>query len=318
MSVLITGINGFAGSYLTEYLLSRGLDVCGTILNADHVENIASFRERITLYEANILDSYVLQKILEKERPQQIYHLAGISSVKDSWDDPKRVYEINFLGTFHLYEAIVRSGIIARILFASSAEIYGAVKDRMPPLQEDFQICPTTPYAVSKAAGELLSKQFGYARKLEIICSRSFPHIGPKQDEKFVCSNFARQIAEIESGKREPVIMVGNLDAKRDFTDVRDIVRAYQILMEKGQLGEVYNVCSGEVYSIQSVLDIMLTMSKAKTKIQVDETRLRPADIPFLIGNNSKITSLGWSKRIPLQKSLSDILDYWRGVMRNT
>ncbi len=318
MKALITGINGFAGSHLAEYLLSRGLDVCGTILNAEHVENIAPFREKIALYEADIRDSYVLQEILEKERPQQIYHLAGISSVKDSWDDPKRVYEINFLGTFHLYEAIVRSGIVARILFASSAEVYGAMKDGMLPLQEDFQICPTTPYAVSKAAGELLSKQYGYSKKLEIIFSRSFPHIGPKQDESFVCSNFARQIAEIEAGKSEPVIIVGNLDAKRDFTDVRDIVRAYQILMEKGQWGEVYNVCSGEAYSIHSVLDIMLNMSKAKITMQVDKTRLRPVDIPVLIGNNSKITFLGWSKRIPLQKSLSDILDYWRGVIRKS
>lgn len=315
MSVLVTGINGFVGSHLAEYLLAEGMDVSGTTYHKGPHKNIESLTGRVRLYEVDIRDGNALQKIVEKENPRQIYHLAGISFVRDAWEDPRGSYDVNFLGTFHLFEAVARSRVSARVLFVSSSEVYGKVKRESMPLREDHPVRPVNPYAVSKAAAELLCYQYGYSGNMDIVCTRTFNNIGPRQSSKFVCSSFARQVAEIEAGLKEPVLRVGNLDVYRDLTDVRDIARAYRIIMERGEPGGVYNVCSGEVVAIRSVLEMLLEMSKVKVEVEVDEARLRPVDIEILAGDNSKVTALGWKKDITLQKSLKDILDYWRAAI---
>ncbi len=313
MTILITGINGFAGSHLARLLLNDGLDVSGTVLSLKDDHNIATFSKKLRIYPVDLRKPDNLEEVLKKEKPQHIYHLAGISFVKDSWTEALNVYQVNFLGTFHLLEAVTKSGLSSRILFAGSGEVYGPVQEAMLPAKEELKPRPITPYAVSKAAAELLCQQYFSSRGLPVVCIRAFNHIGPGQDSKFVCSSFAKQIAEIEAGMKEPVIRVGNLAAKRDFTDVRDIVRAYRLIMEKGIPGEAYNVCSGECHPIQSILDTTLKMSRVKIEIKLDKSRLRPADIPVLSGDNSKVTSLGWKKTITLEKSLEDILNHWRG-----
>ncbi len=315
MSVLITGINGFAGSHLAEYLLGAGADVCGTVLSKEATGSISPYADRVRLYEADIRDENSLQEMIEKERPQEIYHLAGISFVKDAWDDPMNAYEVNFTGTFKLYDAVARSGISARVLFVSSSEVYGKVEKKRLPLTEEHPLRPVNPYAVSKAAAELLGYQFSYSGNIDVISARAFNHIGPGQGSMFVCSSFARQVAEIEAGMREPVIRVGNLDIYRDFTDVRDIVHAYQIIMKQGKPLDVYNVCSGEAVSIRSVLERLIAISKVKVDVVIDESRLRPVDIEILQGDNSKVSALGWKKEITLHKSLEDIINYWRAAV---
>ncbi|MEW6682919.1 MAG: GDP-mannose 4,6-dehydratase [Nitrospirota bacterium] len=307
MRVLITGVNGFAGSHLAEHLLGEGYDVAGTVLHAGHVESIAALRDHLRLYEADVTRPETLGDAIAKERPEQVYHLAGVAFVKDSWTDPEGTYRTNFLGTFHLYEALARSEIEARVLFASSAEVYGAVQGS-ELLGETFPPRPITPYAVSKAAAELLGVQYGASGRISVLCARAFNHIGPRQDPRFVCANFARQIAEIEAGRQPPVIHVGNLDVARDFTDVRDIARAYRLIMEHGRPGEVYNVCSGEACSIQTILDRLLGFANIPIRVEVDPSRVRPVDIPVLRGDPSKLEGLGWRRTIPLDQSLRDII----------
>jgi GDP-4-dehydro-6-deoxy-D-mannose reductase len=305
--VLITGVNGFAGSHLAQHLLSEGDDVAGTVLDAGEVESLALVRDRLRLYEADVTRPETLGEVIGKERPQQVYHLAGVAFVKDSWVDPEGTHRTNFLGTLHVYEALARAQLEARVLFVSSAEIYGAAQGS-DPLREALPPRPLTPYAVSKAAAELLGIQYGASGRLAVLCARAFNHIGPRQDSRFVCADFARQIAEIEAGKRPAVMSVGNLNVARDFTDVRDIVKAYRIIMEQGRPGEAYNVCSGEARSIQSILDRLRALAKVPIRVEVDPDRVRAVDIPVSRGDPSKLSALGWRRAIPIDESLKDIL----------
>jgi GDP-4-dehydro-6-deoxy-D-mannose reductase len=233
--------------------------------------------------------------------------------VMDAWQNPKEAFEVNALGTMNLYEAVIKSRTNPWILAVLSADVYGTVKEEEMPLKEDRALRPIHPYGLSKATADLIGYHYFYAYNLPIIRVRPFNHIGPRQSPKFVCSDFAWQIARIEQGIQEPFIEVGNLDSKRDFTDVRDMVRAYGMLIEKGKAGEVYHVASEQAVSIEEILKTLIGMSPVPIEVRTNPTKLRRSDTPLQIGDCSKLKGeTGWAPEIPLKQTLEDILNYWR------
>lgn len=315
MRALITGITGFAGSHLADYILDNHpeVEVFGTIRWRSRRENIQHIEDRIKLFEADLKDGISLKKCLDEIRPDRIFHLAAQSFVPTSWRCPAETFAINAVGQINLFEAVLSLKLSPRIHVAGSSEEYGLVRPDELPMKETSPLRPLSPYAVSKVAQDLLAWQYFRSYGLRTVRTRGFNHTGPRRGEVFICSNFAKQIAEIEKGKRDPVIQVGNLEAKRDFSDVRDIVRAYWLCLEKGEDGEVYNIGSGNVYSMKEVLDMLLSMSRVNVKVEVDPSRLRPSDVPVLFSDSSKFRKLtGWKPAIPFQDSLRDLLDYWR------
>jgi len=316
MNILITGITGFAGSHLAEYILDNhpSAHVHGMIRWRSRMENIVHIQDRIHLVEGDLKDMSSLKKCLAEVQPDRIFHLAAQSFVPTSWKCPAETFAINALGQIHLFEAVLSLEISPRIQIAGSSEEYGIVNSNEVPMKETNPLRPLSPYAVSKVAQDLLGWQYFKSYGLKIIRTRGFNHTGPRRGEVFICSNFAKQIVEIEKKKREPVIHVGNLEAKRDFTDVRDMARAYWLSLEKGEEGEVYNLGTGKTYSIREILDMLLGMSKVEVKIAVDPDRLRPSDVPILLSDSSKFRRLtGWEPQIPFSQSLKDLLEYWRG-----
>lgn len=316
MKVLITGIGGFVGSHLTELLLSKkGIDVFGIERWKASTENIEHIKDQIKFYgECDINDIVSMRDILKKIKPDYIIHLAAQSFVPTSWTAPAETLKTNIIGQVNLFEALRSLELNPRILIAGSSEEYGYVKKNEVPIKETHDLRPLSPYAVSKVGQDYLGYQYFRSYGMKIIRTRAFNHSGPRRGEYFACSNFAKQIAMIENGKRRPIIYVGNLDAKRDFTDVRDMVKAYWLLMIKGKPGDVYNISSGKTYSIKQVLNILLKMSKVKIEVKQDPERMRPSDVPILLGDCSKMRKLtGWKPEIPFEKTLKDILEYWRG-----
>jgi GDP-4-dehydro-6-deoxy-D-mannose reductase len=254
-----------------------------------------------------------LKKCLKDIKPDYIFHLAAQSFVPTSWRLPAETLSINAVGQVHLFEAVLDLGLAPRIQVAGSSEEYGQVNPDEIPMKETNPLRPLSPYAVSKVTQDLLGYQYFRSYGLHVVRTRGFNHTGPRRGEVFVTSNFAKQIAEIEAKKKAPVIQVGNLEAKRDFTDVRDMVQAYWLSLEKGQAGEVYNLGTGRAYAMQEVLDLLLSLSKVKVKVEVDPARLRPSDVPILLPDCSKFMSLtGWKPKIPFAKTLEDLLNYWR------
>jgi len=315
MRVLITGITGFAGSHLAEYILNRhpGVQVFGIARWRSRMENILHFREKIGLFEADLKEMGSLKKVLSEIKPDRIFHLAAQSFVPTSWKCPAETFAINAIGQINLFEAILSLNLSPRIHVAGSSEEYGSVNADEIPMTEENPLRPLSPYAVSKVAQDLLAWQYYRSYGLDAVRTRGFNHTGPRRGEVFICSSFAKQIAELEKKKRKPVILVGNLEAKRDFSDVRDIVRAYWLSLEKGKAGEVYNIGTGKTYTMQEVLDLLLSMTDVKVKVQVDPERLRPSDVPVLLSDSSKFRKItGWMPEIPFRQSLSDLLDYWR------
>ncbi len=315
MKVLITGITGFAGSHLADYILDNHLDaqVYGVIRWRSRMENILHIEDRIHLREADLKDLVSLKKCLAEVQPDRIFHLAAQSFVPTSWKCPAETFAINAVGQINLFEAILSLGISPKIQIAGSSEEYGLVNSDEVPMKETNPLRPLSPYAVSKVAQDLLGWQYFKSYGLKVVRTRGFNHTGPRRGDVFICSNFAKQIVEIEKQKREPVIYVGNLEARRDFTDVRDMVRAYWLCLEKGEPGDVYNLGSGKTYSIQEVLDMLLEISGVEVKIEVDPERLRPSDVPVLLADSSKFKQLSeWEPRISFNQSLLDLLEYWR------
>ncbi len=315
MKVLITGITGFAGSHLADYILANhpDVDVFGTIRWRSRRENIRHIEDKVTFYEADLKDAASLTKCLDNIRPDRIFHLAAQSFVPTSWSCPAETFAINTIGQINLFEAVLTLDLSPRIQVAGSSEEYGAVQPDELPMKETTPLRPLSPYAVSKVAQDLLGWQYFQSYGLKIVRTRGFNHTGPRRGDVFICSNFAKQIAEIEKGKREPVISVGNLEAKRDFTDVRDVVRAYWLSLEKGKDGEVYNIGTGKSYSMKEVLDILISKSQVNVNVEVDPQRLRPSDVPILISDCSKFVNLtGWKPEIPFHDSLQDLLQFWR------
>jgi len=315
MRVLITGITGFAGSHLAEYILAEhpGVRVFGLVRWRSRMDNIVQIRDKIELHEADLKDIISLKKALAEIKPDRIFHLAAQSFVPASWKLPVETFAINALGQINLFEAVLSLKLDPRIQIAGSSEEYGHVNPDEVPMKETNPLRPLSPYAVSKVAQDLLAYQYFMSYGMKTVRTRGFNHTGPRRGDVFVTSNFAKQIAEIEKGKKKPVIHVGNLEAKRDFTDVRDMVRAYWLAADKGEAGEVYNIGSGKTMAMKDMLDILLSLSKAKVKVQVDPDRLRPSDVPILYSDCRKFVSLTkWKPRIPLEKTFKDLLDYWR------
>ena len=315
MRVLITGITGFAGSHLADYILENHPDVrlYGLVRWRSRMENIVHIQEKIELFEADLKDIVSLRKSLAEIKPDRIFHLAAQSFVPFSWKCPAETFAINAIGQINLFEAILSLGLSPKIQVAGSSEEYGLVNSDEVPMREENPLRPLSPYAVSKVAQDFLAWQYFKSYGLRTVRTRGFNHTGPRRGEVFICSNFAKQIAEIEKKKRKPVIFVGNLEAKRDFTDVRDTVRAYWLSLEKGEEGEVYNIGKGKTFSMKEVLDILLSKSKVHVKIEVDSKRLRPSDVPVLLSDCTRFRKLtGWEPKIPFSQSLQDLLDYWR------
>jgi GDP-4-dehydro-6-deoxy-D-mannose reductase len=312
MSALITGITGFVGSHLAEYLLEQGVEVYGTARWRSKLDNIRHIKNKIRLIEADMRDAHSLEMTLEDAKPDYVFHLAGQSFVPMSWRAPADTIETNVVGTIHLFEAIRKSKLTPVVLVAGSSEEYGMVYRDELPIKETNQLRPLSPYGVSKVAQDKLGYQYYKSYNLKIVVTRAFNHTGPRRGEVFVTSDFARQIAEIEKGK-EPIIYVGNLNAQRDFSDVRDIVRAYWIASQKCEFGEVYNICSGKARTIKEVLSLLLSMTNENIEVRQDLSKMRPSDVEILQGDCSKFKQrTGWNPNIPFEKTMEDLLNYWR------
>ncbi len=313
MRVLITGITGFAGSHLAELLLAGGAEVHGTRRWRSRMENIAHLEDRLTLWECDLRDASSVKRALAEIRPDWIFHLAAQSFVPTSWHAPAETLSTNVLGQLHLFEAVRELGLKPRIQIAGSSEEYGMVYPDELPIRETNPLRPLSPYGVSKVAQDMLGFQYHKSFGLFIVRTRGFNHTGPRRGEAFVTSNFAKQIAEIELGLRPPVVRVGNLEARRDFTDVRDMVRGYWLALERGEPGEVYNICSGRCLSIREILEGLLALSHVRVTVEEDPARLRPSDVPVLRGDYGKFArQTGWEPTIPFEQTLADVLDYWR------
>ena len=314
--VLITGISGFVGSHLAEFLLEQGIEVHGTIRWRSKLDNIKHIQDKVRLIETDIKDAHSMQKTVEEVEPDYVFHLAAQSFVPTSWKAPSETVGTNILGTLNLFEAIRNSNADPRIQVAGSSEEYGKVLPDELPIKETNPLRPMSPYAVSKVATDLLGYQYHQSYGLKIVRTRAFNHTGPRRGEPFVTSNFAKQVAEIEKGLKEPVIHVGNLNAERDFTDVRDTVNAYWLSVHKCEFGEVYNICSGVARKIQSVLDLLQNMSAVKIEVKQDPDRLRPSDVEILMCDCSKFKNrTGWEPKITFEDTMRDLLDYWRKLV---
>lgn len=315
MRVFITGAGGFAGGHLVEHLLQQP-DLTPTDIVAGVFQppghNPALDRLAVPQRQIDLRDAAAVQAALEEVRPDLVFHLAALADVAQSFKDPWGTLANNIHAQVNLLEACRQIVPAARILIVSSAEIYGAtVTDA--PLDETVPFAPANPYSVSKVTQDMLGLQYFLAYRLPIVRARPFNHIGPGQGSGFVAADFASQIAAIEAGQRAPVIFVGNLEAERDFTDVRDVVRAYLLLVRRGQPGEAYNVCSGRGYSIQYLLDTLLSYSTASIEVRQDPARMRPSDVPRRVGDATRLRShTGWTPQIPFEQSLLDTLNDWR------
>ncbi len=314
MKCLITGITGFAGSHLAEYLLERGdCEVHGILRWRARTEHIDAIRSRVHLHACDIRDQTAMTDVIREIRPDRVYHLAAQSYVPMSWVAPAETLTTNILGQSNLFEAVRAVGCDTRIQIAGSSEEYGMVLPDETPIKETNPLRPLSPYGVSKVAQDLMGYQYHQSYGMFIIRTRAFNHTGPRRGEVFVTSNFARQIAEIEKGKRPPVIHVGNLEAVRDFTDVRDTVVAYYLALEKGIPGEVYNIATGKGYRIREMLDILLSIARAKVTVEPDPKRMRPSDVELLIGDPAKLErETGWTRRYSFEQTMNDLLEYWR------
>lgn len=316
MKVLITGITGFAGSHLTDYLLGiEGVEVCGLDLAGQTDRFTALFTDRCPgVHACDLVDGDALEAVLGLEQPDTIVHLAARAQVAGAWEQAAAIMETNVVGTQILMQAAREAAPAARVLLVSSSEVYGKVSPDELPLTEKSPLRPGNPYSVSKAAQEFVGLSYHEAFGADVIVARPFNHVGPMQVGNYVVPAFASQIAEIEAGRREPVIRVGNLESRRDFTDVRDVVRAYYLLMTAGEPGEVYNIASGESHAISEILETLISLSSVEPVIENIAELMRPSDTPIVEGDASRLRSLGgWSAEIPLKQSLKDALDYWRG-----
>ena len=307
MAILVTGAAGFAGSHLLDLLSRDGVDVV-----AWHRPGTSPTRAVAkTMWEdVDLLDRRMVADAIRRRPPGAVYHFAGEAHVGRAWEETASTFAINVRGTHFLLEALREVSHAVPILVPSSAMIYQPAGE---PLTEDHRLLPSNPYGVSKLAQELLARRAaGDGAGTRI--ARAFNHVGPRQHPAFAASGFARQIAEVEAGRRDPEIVVGNLQAMREVTDVRDTVRAYRAILERGQTGRPYNVCSGRAMPISDVVEHFVARSRVRVRIRVDAARFRPNDLPIVLGDPSRIRDeLGWQPLIPLEQTLDDLLEYWRG-----
>ncbi len=315
MKALITGVTGFAGSHLAEYLFDHQpqVEVVGIKRWRSPMENIAHLVDRLKLVETDLRDYHSVYRMLEEIRPDYIFHLAAQSFVPSSWNSPAATFETNVVGQTHIFEAVRSLSLDPVIQIACSSEEYGLVHPEETPMTEENPLRPLSPYAVSKIAQDYLGYQYFQSYGLKVVRTRGFNHTGPRRGDVFVVSNFAKQLARIKAGLAEPVIRVGNLEASRDFTDVRDMVRAYWLAVTKGRPGEVYNIASGKGIVIREMLERLIELTGIEVEIQEDPERMRPSDVEILLGDASKFRAdTGWEPEIPFEQTLMDTVDYWR------
>ncbi|MBU3955143.1 GDP-mannose 4,6-dehydratase [bacterium] len=317
MKVLVTGITGFVGSHLADYILEHHaeVEVHGTKRWRSPLNNISGIISRIKLHDCDLRDLSSLIHLFEEIKPDVIFHLAAQSFVPTSFTAPVDTLENNIIGTTNLLEAVRFSKIDPVIHICSSSEVYGQVESKDLPITEDCPFHPASPYAVSKVGEDMIGYMYFVAYGLKIIRTRMFTHTGPRRGDLFVTSAFAKQIAQIEKGLQKPEIRVGNLESVRTFADVRDVVRAYWLLVEKCSPGEVYNIGGTATMTVGEMLDKMIAIAKmkGKLKIKVDRSLLRPADVTLQIPCIKKFQkATGWKSEIPFEKTISDLLDYWR------
>jgi GDP-4-dehydro-6-deoxy-D-mannose reductase len=309
--VLVTGGTGFVGSYLVPYLQSNGDDV--TVLAS---RSNPSMNSSTHYYDVDVRHTAAVRAVVRDSAPDFIYHLAAISTLAMAATNPELTYEVNVLGAYNIFEAAMNQSSPVRVLNISSSQVYAPSASR---LNEDAPVVPAGPYASSKAMTEVLAKQYRERSGGGIITARPFNHTGPGQSEDFVLSSIAKQFAEIEIGRRKPTLSLGNIQVKRDFTDVRDVVRAYKAVVIGGTLGEVYNVCSGIAISIEEILEIFQRIANVKVSVEVDPNRVRENDVPTISGDASKIArNTGWHPTIELPETLMDLLNYWRSRFTST
>jgi GDP-4-dehydro-6-deoxy-D-mannose reductase len=314
MRVLITGFTGFVGSHLADYLVARSdVEVFGMYRWRSRMDNVEHLRDRVQLVECDLRDPGAARHVIRDVRPDRVFHLAAQSYVPTSWLVPGETLSGNVLGQLNLFEAVRELDRPIRIHVAGSSEEYGLVLPADTPIREDCPLRPLSPYGVSKVTQDLLAYQYWQSYRLHVVRTRGFNHTGPRRGDVFMTSNFARQIAEIEKGLREPVVLVGNLDSVRDFTDVRDMVQAYWLALDRGVPGDVYNICSGRGHTARQVLDILLDLAHVKVTVREDPARMRPSDVTLLVGDCSKFQSItGWRPTIPFDVTLKDLLEHWR------
>jgi GDP-4-dehydro-6-deoxy-D-mannose reductase len=310
--VLITGATGFVGGHLIRALEEEGpsaFEIFGTTYPD------APRRSGNKLYFLDLRSEKDVTKLVSEIRPDWIFHLAAVSNVRRSWQMRSETIETNVLGTHNLLEAVRQTTPTARVLFISSSDVYGYAVSPTEALKEDAPLEVISPYAYSKVAGEMLCGFYGKIENIDIVIARPFPHTGPGQTEDFVCSDWARQVAQIERGNIAPVMKVGNLDVQRDFCDVRDVVKAYILLLRKGRRGEPYNICSGKAIALREILDFLVREASGNTPIsvEIDTAKHRKIDMPFQLGSPRKISEeTGWSPRIQMEQTLRDLLAFWR------
>ena len=314
-TALITGITGFAGSHLAEYLLEHHLDVrvVGTHRWRSPLDNVEGILDRIELRETDLRDLNSVYRTMEAVRPDYVFHLAAQSFVPTSWSAPASTLETNVIGQTNIFEAVRALALDPVIQIACSSEEYGLVHPDETPIRETNPLRPLSPYAVSKISQDYLAYQYFQSYGLKTVRTRGFNHTGPRRGKVFVTSNFAMQLAKIEAGLQEPVIRVGNLDAIRDFTDVRDMVRAYYLAVTRARPGEVYNIASGKGITIRELLDRLIELAAVEVSIEQDPERMRPSDVEILLGDSSKFRAdTGWEPQIPFEQTLKDTFEYWR------
>lgn len=305
---LVTGAAGFAGSHLVEHLLEQGDEVVAwsnpsgrTGLRAD---------PRVQWNAVDLLDRDAVCREITSLKPAAVYHLAGLPDVAASWSRPERPLRLNALGTSHLFGAVERADLDCPVLVTGSALVYEQTAEAMT---EDSPIGPVSPYGFSKLAQEMLAVSSSLPR---VFIARPFNHAGPRQSDDYVTSSFARQIAEAEAGRRERLLRVGNLESRRDITDVRDTVRAYRAMMQRGASRRPYNVCSGTAYLVRDLLESLITLARVPVRVEIDPARMRPSDNPVVLGDNSRIRrEVGWAPGIGMEQTLRDLLTYWRQVL---
>lgn len=315
--ILITGYTGFVGGYLVEQCRNRypqaelfGLSGHPTPLT------VTPGMSDVKLLVAEITQPEAVRQVVAQAQPDLVIHLAARSSVSASWQDPSGTLEVNAGGTIHLLEALRSEQLTPRIVLVGSGEQYGMVRPEDNPIREECPFRPANPYAASKAAQDLYGYQYFVAYRLPILRARPFNHFGPRQASTFVIANFARQIALIEAEKVEPVLSVGNLQARRDFLPVEDVVAAYLAIAEQGRPGEAYNIGSGQALSIRAILDFLLTFARTSIQLREDPARLRPVDVPLLEADTSRLRAdTNWKPAVQFEFALQRTLDYWRSVV---
>lgn len=313
MKAFITGIAGFAGSHLAENLLNHGIEVAGSSMPRESLDNLSGFRRDLKLVKASLDDSKTIAGALKKFKPNWVFHLAALAAVGKSFSQPSETMQVNLMGTLSLFETLRGITSIEKVIFVSSADIFGPLPPSKMPIKPDYPLQPVSPYGASKAAGDILSYQYFRAFGLPVVRVRAFNHTGPRQARGYVIPDLCSQITQIERSGRPGSIRVGDLSAKRDLADVRDIVNGYRLAAKKGKPGEAYILATGKARSIKDFLRLLIAQSNAEISIKTDRKLLRPVEVPLLVGSIAKSKKeLSYIPKYEIEHTLRDTLEYWR------